>query len=314
MADNPTNTNHHPSSYAQAAAHNVPPSSAQPHPDTNLLYTTPSSTHPITAPDIDTKVSVVPNDWAANPTTETSLHISVTQSATDTDSDTDAGSDANQDANLTRRAKPKVRKQHGKRRDNTSQSKRDLSPFWRHFTDAFVRPAPAFIPGLIIFRPSFTLNPIHPTHLPTVNLGVLSSIGYTLYTHPHARTNPRFLGLSALGIFTLFSAEGLTPRRYLDSPHDHQTHQVQSRGPPTIRRLTFYLSLIPQEIVTLKRKSKEIILRPGVFGGLLGAINLTILASLSWLAYDHWNHPTVWTRRNLSITSLGLLGWFGGQG
>jgi hypothetical protein len=73
------------------------------------------------------------------------------------------------------------------------------------------------------------------------------------------------------------------------------------------------LILLPQEIVTLKRKSKEIILRPAVFDRLLGALNLTVLASLSWFAYDRWNDPRVWTRRNISVTSLGLLAWFGGQ-
>jgi len=51
------------------------------------------------------------------------------------------------------------------------------------------------------------------------------------------------------------------------------------------------------------RKTKEIVLRPGVFGGLLGAVNLAVLATLSWFAYDHWSDTSVWTRRNLSIAT-----------
>jgi len=60
------------------------------------------------------------------------------------------------------------------------------------------------------------------------------------------------------------------------------------------------------------RKTEEIVLRPGVFGGLLGAVNLAVLDTLGW--YDCWSDTSVWTRRNLSIASIGLLGWIGGQG
>jgi len=140
---NATESHYHHPSYAQAAAHNAPPSSAQPHPDKNLLYTGPSPTHPTTAPDLDTKVSVVPHDWAAHPTTETSLHISITHSPTDTDSD----DDDNQGANLNRRPKSNVRKQREKRKGNTCKSKREFStspPFTPRL----------FIPGLVTFRPS----------------------------------------------------------------------------------------------------------------------------------------------------------------
>lgn len=71
---------------------------------------------------------------------------------------------------------------------------------------------------------------------------------------------------------------------------------------------------LPQQIVTFNRKVKEIILRPGAFGGLLGVLNATVLSGLGWFAYDRWNDTGVWTRRNLTIASVGLLGWFGGQG
>jgi hypothetical protein len=163
---------------------------------------------------------------------------------------------------------------------------------------------------------SFLIEYTELIYNPTVNLGVFSSIGYTLYAHPHARTNPRFLGLSGLGVFALLSAEGLTAERYLGSPKGHQAQQVRplSPIPLTIGRLRLRLHPVPQEVVTLKRKTKEVILRPGVFGSLLGTVNLAVLATLSWFAYDRWNDTSVWTRRNLSIASVGMLGWFGGQG
>jgi hypothetical protein len=128
---------HHHPSYAQAAAHDAPPSSAQPHPDKNFLYTGPSPTHPTTAPDIDTKVSVVPHDWAAHPTTETSLHINIIHSPTDTASD--------DDDNHTRRPKSNIRRQREKKRDNT----------YKPSTQPDFIPR-LFIPGLITFRPFFT--------------------------------------------------------------------------------------------------------------------------------------------------------------
>jgi hypothetical protein len=152
---NGTQTNH--PSYAEAAAHNAPPSSVQPHPDKNLLYTGPSPTHPTTVPDVESKVTVVPHDWPAHPTTSTStsLHIDVAQSASDT------GTDDDQDANVSGAAKRKARKQR-ERRDKVYKSKRNVNTFWRRFTDHVVHPGPGLIGGAITLRLSLLiLNRIH---------------------------------------------------------------------------------------------------------------------------------------------------------
>ena len=131
---------HHHASYAETAAHNAPPVSAQPHADKNLLYTGPSPTRPTSAPDVETKVSVVPHDWAAHPTTETSLHVDVVQSETDTASDDD-------DDNISGSTKRKARKQR-ERSHKLSKPKRDrdVKPFWRYSR-------PGLIGGVISFRP-----------------------------------------------------------------------------------------------------------------------------------------------------------------
>ena len=67
-------------------------------------------------------------------------------------------------------------------------------------------------------------------------------------------------------------------------------------------------------MITLNRKIREITLRPGIFGGLIGGLNLAVLAGIGWFAYDRWNDPGAWTRRNLTTAGLGVVGWFGGQG
>ena len=141
----PNGTHDHHPSYAEAASHNAPPLSAQPHPDKNLLYTGPSPTRPTTAPDIENKVSVVPHDWAAHPTTETSLHIDVAQSGTDVESDDNEG------VNISGSMKRRTRKQR-ERSDRTYKAKREVKTFWRHFTDRVVHPGPGLIGGTMTLR------------------------------------------------------------------------------------------------------------------------------------------------------------------
>ena len=146
MSDLPNGT--HPS-YAQTAAHNAPPPSAQPHPDKNLLYTGPSPTRPTSAPDVENKVSVVPHDWAAHPTTETSLHIDLVQS--DTDVDTDENDKGNVSGS-TKRKRP--RKPH----QSSDKAKREVKTFWRHFTDQILHPRPGLIGGVMTFRAYHSLT------------------------------------------------------------------------------------------------------------------------------------------------------------
>ena len=58
-------------SYANVAAHNAPPPSAQPHPDPALLTTPADIAHDEVADDTG-KVNVVPHDFKTNPVTTTS--------------------------------------------------------------------------------------------------------------------------------------------------------------------------------------------------------------------------------------------------
>ena len=124
-------------------------------------------------------------------------------------------------------------------------------------------------------------------------------------------------------MFALLSAEGLTAERYLDSPQVHQAQQV--RPPLSFLSLSQSLTVLrplpspvppthPQDIATFKRKAKQVILRPGVFGGALGAANVAGLATPGWFAYDRFNDASAWTPHNLNIAGLGMLAWSGGQG
>ena len=136
------------------------------------------------------------------------------------------------------------------------------------------------------------------------------------------RTNPRFFGLSGV----LLSAEGLTAERYLDSPQGHQVQRAA--GASTSFPFPFSVPPAPQigldvlkpdlllshDTSILTRKSKKVVIRPGVLCGVLGAVNVAVRATLGRFAYDRWNDASAWTRRNLSIAGVSLVACLGGQG
>lgn len=85
-----------------------------------------------------------------------------------------------------------------------------------------------------------------------------------------------------------------------------------------------------QEGSKLYLHAKEVILRPQVAGGLVGAcesrvavnrhrhklihgvVNLAVIGAVGYVSYRHWNQP--WDRRIVSSVAVGLLGLSGLEG
>jgi hypothetical protein len=74
------------------------------------------------------------------------------------------------------------------------------------------------------------------------------------YTQPQWRNDYKIIGGSVAGVLLLFGAEGTMAESYLQTP-EGQREKERAK----------------QEGSALYRETKEIVLRPGVFGGLLGA-------------------------------------------
>jgi len=87
-----------------------------------------------------------------------------------------------------------------------------------------------------------------------INVGLLGYAGYALYNTPAYRKDYRVIGGAAAAGLAIMSAEGALADAYLST----------EEGQAELRRAE-------QEGSVLYRHTKEIVLRPGVFGGLLGA-------------------------------------------
>jgi hypothetical protein len=86
-----------------------------------------------------------------------------------------------------------------------------------------------------------------------INVGLLGYAGYLFYTTPAYRQDYRVVGGTAAAALALVSAEGALTDAYLNT----------DEGQAELRRAE-------QEGSALYRHSKEVVLRPGVLGGLVG--------------------------------------------
>ena len=87
-----------------------------------------------------------------------------------------------------------------------------------------------------------------------INIGLIGYAGYALYTTPAYRKDYRVIGGTAATALALVTAEGALAESYLST----------DEGQAELRRAE-------QEGSVLYRNTKEVVLRPGVFGGLMGA-------------------------------------------
>ncbi|EIW69814.1 hypothetical protein TREMEDRAFT_30239 [Tremella mesenterica DSM 1558] len=152
-----------------------------------------------------------------------------------------------------------------------------LAPYWEKTKDVVLRPG--------------TLGGL----MGVVNVGLLGTLGYFAYTRKDQPWDRRIIGGAVAGTLALFGAEGYVAESYLQTAEGRQeAERAKSEGSK------FYL------------QAKEVILRPGVAGGLAGVLNVAIIGTISYFSYKHWNQP--WDRRVVSTISVGLLGLSGLEG
>ena len=87
----------------------------------------------------------------------------------------------------------------------------------------------------------------------TVNVGLIGAVGYQLYTTPYLRRDTKFLSSTAAAAVALFGTEGFLAEWYAQTP---QGQREKARA--------------KEEGAMIYQVTKETVLRPGVFGGLLG--------------------------------------------
>ena len=129
-----------------------------------------------------------------------------------------------------------------------------------------------------------------------MNVGILGYASYALYTSPELRRDTRVLTIGGVSLAALIGAEGFAAERYAQTP----------RGKDERRRAK-------KEGAALYRHSREIVLRPGVLGGIVGLVNVGVLGGVGYAAYTNWDAPR-WDRRVVSAVTIGLLGLWGGEG
>ncbi|KAG9118652.1 hypothetical protein FRC07_006733 [Ceratobasidium sp. 392] len=132
--------------------------------------------------------------------------------------------------------------------------------------------------------------------LGVVNVGLIAFAGREFYTRPHLRTDTRALSTVAVTALVLFGAEGALAEAYLKTDAG-QREKARAK----------------KEGASLYRQTHEVVLRPGVLGGLVGVLNLGILGGVGYAAYSNWGQPR-WDRRTVSAISAGLLTLAVGEG
>jgi hypothetical protein len=85
------------------------------------------------------------------------------------------------------------------------------------------------------------------------NIGLIGAAGYTFYNEPRLQRDTRAIGTTVAAGATLFALEGWGAAAYRQTP----------RGQAEERRAR-------KEGVVLYNHAREVILRPGVLGGLVG--------------------------------------------
>lgn len=98
-------------------------------------------------------------------------------------------------------------------------------------------------------------------------------------------------------MLALFGAEGVLVERYRNTDAG-RAEEKKAR----------------EEGATIYKHTKEVVLRPGVLGGLVGALNVGILGGVGYWSYANWDRPTAWDRKTVSAATVGLLTLFAGEG
>jgi len=254
-------------SYASVTAKGLRPTSAQPHPDMTLLNTQQGETQ---LPSVEAKITVAPSDFKEHPRS----------ADTEARDELEAAKELAEEGSNRHTGEPEVQKScrdHVK--DKLQKAGRNGLELWEKTQGCLLRPGVAG--GL----------------LGVVNVGLLGSIGYSLYTIPVHRSSPRFLSTAAFTTLAIFGGEAVLADAY-SKTEAGQREEARAR----------------EEGAALYRHAKTVILRPGILGGAVGALNLGILGGLGYWSYVNWDNLWKWDRRQVSAVSIGLLALFAGEG
>ncbi|CAD6572814.1 MAG: hypothetical protein TREMPRED_000637 [Tremellales sp. Tagirdzhanova-0007] len=181
----------------------------------------------------------------------------------------------------TKKATDKVEKKgeelKEKAKKDLNEAESAVGPYWEKTKDIVLRPG--------------TLGGL----MGVVNVGLLSTLGYFAYTRRDQPWDRRIVGGAVAGTLAVFGAEGYVTESYLQTDEGKEEAQRAKK-----EGSKFYL------------QAKEVVLRPGVAGGLVGAVNVAVLGTVSYFSYKNWNQP--WDRRVISAVTVGLLGLSGLEG
>ncbi|KAF8322191.1 hypothetical protein DL93DRAFT_2124049 [Clavulina sp. PMI_390] len=255
-------------SYAAITKENREPLSEQPHPDTALLNTEPPAPGETSLPDGDSsKITVAPAGWKEEP------KYVADQIREETERAKAAMSDA---INNSASSGPSKR---DKAKATADKAEKEGLELWEQAQRVLLQPGVA---GGI---------------LGLVNVGLIGTISYKLYTEPGLRSDQRFLGTAGASALAIFGAEGWFAEAYRKTEAG-QREEAKAR----------------EEGAAVYKHAKEVVLRPGVLGGLVGALNVGILGGVGYWSWINWDRPHAWDRRTVSTATVGLLALFAGEG
>nr|ODN89923.1 hypothetical protein L203_01840 [Cryptococcus depauperatus CBS 7841] len=173
--------------------------------------------------------------------------------------------------------KKKTREFKKEARNEINKGEDALGPYWEKTKDVVLRPG--------------TLGGL----LGIVNVGILSTASYFAYVKRNQPWDQRMVGGAVAGTLALFGAESYLAESYLQTPEGRaEADRAKAEGSK------LYLH------------AKEVILRPQVAGGLVGAINVAILGTVGYMSYKNWNRP--WDRQVMGAVAAGLVGLSGIEG
>ncbi|ORX41014.1 hypothetical protein BD324DRAFT_647914 [Kockovaella imperatae] len=281
-------------SYASVASHNIP-FGEMPKPDPHLADgATSSSSDSNSHPTFDSKINVLPPGSDPNhpdyhptgqaPPEPVTLHPADSyQPHTSDSAPTPLPAPHKKDINMPESGESwqnKGKKMGRKAGDELDHAEGAAAQYWEKTKDVVLRPG--------------TLGGL----MGVVNVGILGTLGYYAYTRRDQPWDRRIVGGAVAGTLALFGAEGYVADSYLDTAEGRaEAERAKREGSRAYLR------------------AKEVILRPGVFGGLAGILNLGVLGTLGYYAYENWHRH--WDRRTLSYIAVGLLtlsgleGWAG---
>lgn len=235
-------------SYASVTAKDAPPAALQPHPNPAFLNTEPPS-HNNIADDV-AKVNIVGPDFKEHPETITSTR--------DVPRETPAAVESH--ARRTRRA--------DRARKFAHQAEDEGFYLWNYAQHYILRPSVAGgLLGIGASTPTYTcIRCTNHILYSLVNVGLLGWAGYNLYTKPYLRHDRRLLATGAAVALGLFGVEGYAAEKYLETPAGREEERKAR-----------------EEGALLYRKAREIVLHPGVLGGMVGLCKSLSILPFSYL-------------------------------